>query len=651
MMRDGTRGLTAALIASALVCAAVPAWSQDAVEPTSPAVSYAEPSPLTLAVLRDITNRKAGTTDAEIVRWLDALGSFYAERTDGPLWVGEDGWTQRARKVVAELRKAGDWGLDASKIAIPYEPTGLRGDTDAMARAEAGLTAAVLTYASHANGGRFDPKELSLWFDQRAQKFDAVALLQDLADSPDAGQVLRDLHPQHPQFKALHKAYLAMRYPSSEPEAEVEEKPRHIILERAGNVYPGKRHPQIALLRKRLGVLATADNETLYDRRLVAEVNRYMRTMGWRKKRVFDNKVRAALNDPEGYLERRKGRKQAKSLGPITEKQLLVNMEKWRWMPRDLGELHIWNNLPEFRTQVVRNDEVVHEERIIIGKTSLQTPVFSDKMTHVVFKPEWGIPSSIKIKSLLPRLASGDYDVLRRRGMRISINGKTVSPSRYNWATTDITRIPIIQGPGPSNPLGRMKFMFPNKHAVYMHDTPDKHLFENRVRTHSSGCIRVRNPQRFAEVVMSEASRLTANDVSSYLSRGAQQNNRVDLDRPVAVHNTYFTIVADENGKLKRLSDIYGHDNRIAKALSGVSASVIARSDPARIHAAKMKHLAEALPRRYRQDPFAADPFFEGPTWSFGFQPQQAYNPNRKSKRKKYTRRYNSMVRPFWNTD
>lgn len=609
-----------------------------------------EADPLTLAVLQDLTDRKAKTTDPQTTRWLDALGSFYADASEGLLWVTADGWTPRAQAAIAELRRAGDWGLDSSAFEIPSLPAGAAASPLLQAHAETGLSFAILTYAWHAAGGRFEPSDLSLWFDQSAQSFDALSLLKDLSFRDDAAGVLQGLHPQHAQFKALHKAYLAMRYPAGAEKSQEPEKPKQIILEKGPKVYPGKSHPQIPLLRARLGVDEAEGDEDVYDRTLVRAVNSFMKTQGWRKKTVFDNKVRERLNNP-------RGKKTAKRKGRITEKDLLVNMEKWRWMPRDLGDLHVWNNLPSFTTEIVKNGEIVHSERIIIGKTTTQTPVFSGKMTNVVFKPEWGIPSSIKIKTLLPKLAAGDHDVLRRRGMRISINGKTVSPSRYDWAKTDITRIPIIQGPGSSNPLGRMKFMFPNKHAVYMHDTPDKHLFQNKVRTSSSGCIRVRDPQRFAEVVMSEAKSLTASDVESFLDRGAQDNNRVDLDRSIMVHNAYFTIVADENGKLVQLDDIYGHDKRIARALDGVSADVIARSDPARAHEAKMKQLALAAPSHARR---AEELLYEqqnnifasGPTWSFGFQPQP-FKPYQPKKTKKYKKQKyessNSFVQPFWN--
>ena len=283
----------------------------------------------------------------------------------------------------------------------------------------------------------------------------------------------------------------------------------------------------------------------------------------------------AALNQPA----------RAALAGPADLRKVLVNMERWRWLPDDLGALHVWNNLPEFETRLVKGGTTMHQERIIIGKPETQTPVFSDRIRFVVFQPEWGVPSSIKVKSLLPSLQDGDYDVLERRNMRISVNGRTVDPGKYDWDRTDIRRVPIVQDAGPENPLGQMKFMFPNRHDVYMHDTPAKGLFNAAVRTFSHGCIRVRNPRRLAEIILAETSGRTAAEaaetVAAGTGTGAKPGNRVDLARAVPVHNTYFTLVADTAGGLRSLPDIYGHDRRIAAVLDGRPASVIREQDPA----------------------------------------------------------------------
>ena len=185
--------------------------------------------------------------------------------------------------------------------------------------------------------------------------------------------------------------------------------------------------------------------------------------------------------------------------------QILANMERWRWVPADLGRLHIWNNLPEYMTRVVKDGSIIHEERIIIGQPDTQTPVFSAPMRQVVFQPEWGVPPSIKINDLLPKLQDGDFEVLNRRDMRIlSMKGKELNPERFNWDKVDIRDVGIYQRAGDANPLGLVKFLFPNKHHVYMHDTNNRALFKHNERTFSHGCIRVRDPQKFAELILGE---------------------------------------------------------------------------------------------------------------------------------------------------
>lgn len=264
---------------------------------------------------------------------------------------------------------------------------------------------------------------------------------------------------------------------------------------------------------------------------------------------------------------------------PARLQKLLVNMERWRWMPDDLGDLHIWNNLPAFETQVVKKDQVVHQERIIIGKESTQTPVFSDEMAYIEFNPEWGVPESIKIRQLLPRLRGGDVGVLARRNMRIKFGDEIKNPSKFRWSKVDIRSIPIVQGPGAGNPLGRIKFMFPNHHSVYMHDTTEKHLFNSTERTYSHGCIRVRNPQSLAEVILAEVENWSPGEVQERLDR--KDMNRIYLSRRIKVHNTYFTQWVAQDGALRDYTDIYGHDRRIADALAGIPTETIARRDPA----------------------------------------------------------------------
>jgi len=257
----------------------------------------------------------------------------------------------------------------------------------------------------------------------------------------------------------------------------------------------------------------------------------------------------------------------------------LINLERWRTMPPELGNLYVWNNLPEFVMRLVEAGDVVHSERIIIGKRSTQTPVFSDTMTHLIVNPEWGVPESIKIRTLLPSLRRGDTGVLARRGMSIRDGDKIIDPKRYRWSKVDIRNVPIVQGAGPTNPLGQIKFMFPNHHDVYMHDTPDKALFHKSERAFSAGCIRVRNPDVLAQQILDRVQGWSVEQTQAELA--SQSTDRIDLQIPLPVHNTYFTAWADPNGDVLIYPDIYGHDARYRDALSGKPLAEIASRDPA----------------------------------------------------------------------
>jgi murein L,D-transpeptidase YcbB/YkuD len=240
-------------------------------------------------------------------------------------------------------------------------------------------------------------------------------------------------------------------------------------------------------------------------------------------------------------------------------------MEQWRWMPADLGDLYVWVNIPEFTLRVVKNGEVIHTERIIAGKTDTQTPVFSDEMQTIVLHPFWGVPESIKVKELWPSLARGG-GVLQRHGLRLQRNGRDIDPASVDWTRADIRNYHVYQPPGGGNVLGVVKFVFPNKHQVYMHDTPTKNLFGAAQRTFSHGCMRVRNPTRLAEVLLAEDKGWAPARVGE-LVRSGPQNNEIALSRKVPVHVTYFTAAVDEAGKPQLFADVYGHEQRVALAL------------------------------------------------------------------------------------
>jgi murein L,D-transpeptidase YcbB/YkuD len=236
-------------------------------------------------------------------------------------------------------------------------------------------------------------------------------------------------------------------------------------------------------------------------------------------------------------------------------------------MPDDLGELYVWVNIPEFTLRIVKSGAVIHTERVITGLTDKQTPVFSENMKMIVFRPRWNVPNSIKVKELYPSLARGGA-YFERANLRLTQNGRVVDPLSVDWTVADIRKFDIYQPPGDGNVLGDMKFAFPNKHDVYMHDTPNKNLFDEASRTFSHGCMRVRNPKAMAEVLLHQDKGWDIGNVEDLIANGAE-NNEVMLDHKIGVHVTYLTVWVDDAGQLQTARDVYGHEQRIKLALAG----------------------------------------------------------------------------------
>ena len=249
-------------------------------------------------------------------------------------------------------------------------------------------------------------------------------------------------------------------------------------------------------------------------------------------------------------------------------------------MPEELGKLYVWDNVPEALTRVVKDGKIIHIDKIIVGQPTWPTPSFSADMTTIVFHPTWSVPDGIKAKELGPILRKssggglfgifgGGYSanaVLEAYQLRAYINGRQVDGNSVDWGSVDMRAVSFQQPPGPKNPLGDVKFMFPNKHDVYMHDTPERNLFVKSFRALSHGCMRVEHPRRLATVLLAEDKGWTEAKVGSLFTGDSQE---VRLSTHIPVHVTYFTAMVDYEGKLRTFGDLYGLDDRVGAALFG----------------------------------------------------------------------------------
>ncbi|MGH1418358.1 MAG: L,D-transpeptidase family protein [Hyphomicrobiaceae bacterium] len=563
------------------IAAAEPEFGVQPIETLAP---LAQRELLINEILRQITRRKTEARSSSRHHRLDQLGTLYSQPNPSTYWVTGNKVRSNIAAIQDEFAQADYWGLDATAFKVPQTDYIARGDIAALADVEIAMSLVALKYANHALGGRVDPTKLSLWLNRGPRRIDTGDFLDKLANSTDPAKVLQNLHPKHPQFAVLLEAYRQRKYPGLH---KVQKTDADLIIPRGPKIKQGSTHPQIGLIRRRLGVPVTLATD-YYDKPLADAVAKVMRKKRWKyRKTTIDKYVRRALN--EGPKKRRA------QLKEISVRKLVINMDRWRRMPEKLGRLHFVNNIPSYETRLYKDGALVHKERIIVGKPNTQTPVFSDTMDHVVFKPNWGVPSSIKIRQLLPRLRGGDYSVLSRRNMRIIANsGRTLSPRRFNWSRVSISDIPIYQGPGRGNPLGEVKFMFPNRHSVYMHDTPKKSLFKSKARAFSHGCIRVRNPKRLAEVLFREINGWDKEQVYDHWHRRAESNKRVELNEKIRVHMTYFTLVVNDQGVIESYKDLYRHDRNISKVMDGTSVKAIAKIDPARLQKQQLKQLVKS---------------------------------------------------------
>jgi L,D-transpeptidase YcbB len=448
-----------------------------------------------------------------------AVLAFYQARSFAPLWITDGRWNPRAVALRTTLNNADDQGMDAKRYRTvsAFIPTA-EPSWPALAAAEAGLTEALVLYAREAATGRIAPGRVHPLITPDLKHAAADTVLKTLSEAPLPGEALLAFNPSHQQFVLLGQKLIALRA-NRAPVADV--------IPEGPLLRVGMRDARVPLIRARLGMGYT--DERVYDRTLAIRVAGLQRTAGLLVNGTFNDATRRALSGESPSLE---------------EAEIIANMERWRWMPRDLGTNHIFVNVPELTMRLKRGQETVLQSRVIVGKFDTQTPFFSDEMDHIVLNPSWYVPPGIlkrEPKYLDPAWATARGYEIRRSGNNVSV------------------RVP----PSASNALGNVKFMFPNSHAVYLHDTPGRHLFNAQNRTLSNGCVRVENPFRLAAQLFAEQG-WTEERFRSAVGRGERH---MRLPRKLPIHIGHFTMTISPEGEIIRHYDVYGHSARLRQLL------------------------------------------------------------------------------------
>lgn len=482
--------------------------------------------------------------ETKAYREAQKLYFFYGARHFDPLWLTEDangkvGFSENALEIIEVFKSAHLTGLNPDDYLTDDINLDLVGDDPvALAKLETAFSAAAMRYAQHTHGGRINPRDVSRNITARPDKIDPAATLMELATSDNPARVLLDLEPKHPEFIALKKALGAFDDGTAEEQ---------VVIPDGKTLRVGMRDDRVPLMRERLGVPTPVDGETVYDDALIAAVENFQEQLGLVVDGITGPATVAALNG-----------------GSATSKgDIIANMERWRWMPPELGDFRVMVNIPEFRLAVMRGQEITHTTRVVVGKNKHQTPVFSDEIEHVVVNPYWNVPSSIARNEIAPKLVENP-GYIARNNMELLSGGRVIDASAVDWSETSVNQFRIRQRPGRGNALGTVKFLFPNRHAVYLHDTPSKSLFSRSYRAYSHGCVRVHNPWEFAQALLAEEPNLSRASLESQRGSKERWNN---LDTHVPVHIMYFTLRVSEDGTIRSYGDVYGHNKKLRQLL------------------------------------------------------------------------------------
>lgn len=480
-----------------------------------------------------------------------ALAGFYAPRDFTPFWFQAGGDRKGAAAVLAALVSADEDGLDPARYRLDaLGDHWLFVEAADRALAELLLTDALLRYARDLRRGRFEPRQVDDRWHIQPEDFDPLAVLQRLHTPTDIIAVLPTLAPRHRGYHRLRTALARYRTIAKDGGwPRIAEGP---LLQ------AGDHSPRVVALRQRLlrsGDLQADDTGTaeLFDERLEMAVRRFQLRHGLASDGVVGPQTLSALNVPVSARIR----------------QIVRNMERWRWLPRRLEDRFLMVNMAGFTLSLVEQGEATLSMRVIVGRKYRETPAFRGTMRYLVFNPYWNVPRRIARRDLIPAQIR-DPRYLSRKGFRIltgwNAHAEELDPEALDWTQFRTRRFPyrLRQDPGPHNSLGRIKFMFPNQFDVYLHDTPARHLFNRPVRTFSSGCIRVEEPVRLAEAVLAGAGQWNSETILSALDNG--ETRTVRLAAPLPIYLLYFTAWVDADGRVHFRNDVYGRDQLMAEA-------------------------------------------------------------------------------------
>jgi murein L,D-transpeptidase YcbB/YkuD len=500
----------------------------------------------------------------------ELLPTFYVKQNYKPAWSDNNGLLPQAEVLINIIRDADREGLKPNDYHFSQLETALRGirqdkvvsypnyqsDDNSpnprdLANIDLLLTDAFILYGSHLLHGRINPKTVDAAWLIEDQEQDLIEVLRTALSSNKVEEALKNLMPRHPSYTSLTQALIKYR--------EIADKGGWPTLSDGPKMEKGEHSERVTVLRKRLAITGDLNEELtndseLFDDSLEQALRNFQRRHGLRTDGIVGQYTLAALNVP---VEKRIG-------------QIELNMERLRWLPQNLGSRYILVNVANFELYVAENNQTLMSMRVIVGKPYWNTPVFTAEMTYLVLNPHWNIPQTIFAEEKLPKIKK-DPEYFSKDRIRVlkgwSPKAQEIDPTTIDWSkvTEQNFNYRLRQEPGTGNPLGQIKFMFPNPYHVYLHDTPQKSLFSRTDRNLSHGCIRIEKPLDLAEYVLHLSPAWTPRKIRTAINKGATKS--VGLPEPIPVYLVYFTAWVEEDSSIEFRNDIYGRDEALYQAL------------------------------------------------------------------------------------
>jgi len=523
----------------------------------SPAV-WSSPENTIRTVLEAIASGSAPpTVGGEGLHAHEWVSNFYERRGYRPVWGLEDPRQSLAGEMLDSIERIDRHGLRPRDYhfeairRLVNAAGAARPSVDDIVIGEFLLSDAFILLASHLDAGRLSPVTIEPHWIPKNRELDFVSLLDEALQNREIAATIDRTSPTQSEYRALVARLELLRQVASQGGWQA--------VPAGPTLKPGQQDPRVTIIgahlrhTEDLPVARPADS-LIYDDSLVAAVRRYQQRHGLEADGVIGSATLATLNIPVGQRI----------------DQIIANLERWRWLPADLGTEHLRVNIAGFYLTVMQAGQPRLSKRIIVGRDYRRTPIFSDNMSYLVFNPNWTVPPTILLKDKLPELRKNPK-ALAAQGY-VAYAGwdaqmPPVAVDSIDWSQFQGTQIPyrLVQQSGPGNALGRIKFMFPNKFHVYLHDTPARELFARAERAFSSGCIRVEDPIELASYLLRNDPQWDKAAIDAVIASGAERT--VKLKAPVPIHLLYWTVWVDQEDRIHFRKDIYSRDAAILSAL------------------------------------------------------------------------------------